>query len=118
MRSAAGEVWAVFAPLTDEFDEPVLHLEKRSTEVGRAGRKPGLFSPTIGDDTFSQLFRARLGSIKTMGMTLGRRSMSSRELRDLMGLVRYIRLCTAARYSTTQHGRYKQNVPQIGVLGV
>ena len=49
MRSAAGEVWAVFAPLTDEFDEPVLHLEKRSTEVGRAGRKPGLFSPTIGD---------------------------------------------------------------------
>ena len=38
--------WAVFAPLTDEFDEPALNLEKWSTEVGWAGRKPGLFSPT------------------------------------------------------------------------
>ena len=36
MRSAAGEVWAVFALLTSEFDEPVLNLEKRSTEVGSA----------------------------------------------------------------------------------
>ena len=46
MRSTAGEVWAVFAPFTGEFDEPVLNLEKQSTDADRAGRKPGLFSPT------------------------------------------------------------------------
>ena len=38
--------WAPFAPLTDEFNQPALNLEKWSTEVGWAGRKPGLFSPT------------------------------------------------------------------------
>ena len=46
----------MFAPLTGEFDEPVLNLEKRSTDAGRAGRKPGLFSPTIGDSLTLQDF--------------------------------------------------------------
>ena len=77
MGSAAGEVWATFAPLTDEFEKHVLHLEKRLTEVGRAGSKSGLFSPTISDSLTLQ------DSNKTVGISLGRRSVSLRELRDI-----------------------------------